>query len=522
MTKKELRAIEKAILDVTETYCDIKIANAKYDFTDIGRVVKSEYLSDNTSVSSTDVEIGGNIYYGLRSVGGTKYNVNDQVYCFVPNGDYQGMFILGQTKGGLVNIQGGTIKGTTIIGSTIQNESGTFQVTANGEITGASLTAGQITSGEFGSDRIADGAIIAGKIAANAIGAREISSDYVYAGRIDANQINAGTLTGMTITNENHTFTVDADGNITGASLTSASIYSGLTYYFNDYYASGIIKFDSQGIGYMSGLRIYNGLTTLLLSQDEWFSWYILYKVLNGTAYVTPSYLNNNYYTKSDLRNNYYSKTDIDNKGYLTSSSTVSSAGSANQANYARGLWYLGGELTSATVMVSNAYNFVANSESVWCGTSTHPWAGMYAKGTVSGSNISASSDRKMKNHIKYLSNDDDAINFIMSLKPVEFNWKDKNKIDSRNHYGFYAQDVEQEAITALKDNNNGIYDKYKLSKEEEEKEIHYPNEKDSKDMKWDLHYNEFIAPMVATIQKQQRQIQSLTSRIKELEDKIQ
>ena len=69
MTKQELRAIEKAILDVTETYCDIKIANAKYDFTDIGRVVKSEYLSDNTSVSSTDVEIGGNIYYGLRSVG---------------------------------------------------------------------------------------------------------------------------------------------------------------------------------------------------------------------------------------------------------------------------------------------------------------------------------------------------------------------------------------------------------------------------------------------------------------------
>ena len=172
--------------------------------------------------------------------------------------------------------------------------------------------------------------------------------------------------------------------------------------------------------------------------------------------------------------------------------------------------------------MVSSSSNFVPSIAGVWCGTSTHSWAGMYASGTVSGSNISASSDRKMKNHIKYLSNDDDAINFIMSLKPVEFNWKDKNKIDSRNHYGFYAQDVEQEAITALKDNNNGIYDKYKLSKEEEEKEIHYPNEKDSKDMKWDLHYNEFIAPMVATIQKQQRQIQSLTSRIKELEDKIQ
>ena len=171
--------------------------------------------------------------------------------------------------------------------------------------------------------------------------------------------------------------------------------------------------------------------------------------------------------------------------------------------------------------MVSSSNNFVPSTTGVWCGTSTHSWAGMYASGTVSGSNISASSDRKMKNHIKYLSNDDDAINFIMSLKPVEFNWKDKD-VDSRNHYGFYAQDVEQEAITALKDNNNGIYDKYKLSKEEEEKEIHYPNEKDSKDMKWDLHYNEFIAPMVATIQKQQRQIQSLTSRIKELEDKIQ
>ena len=484
MTKKELRAIEKAILDVTETYCDIKIANAKYDFTDIGRVVKSEYLSDNTSVSSTDVEIGGNIYYGLRSVGGIKYNVNDQVYCFVPNGDYQGMFILGQTKGGLVNIQGGTIKGTTIIGSTIQNESGTFQVTANGEITGASLTAGQITSGEFGSDRIADGAIIAGKIAANSITSNEIQT-----GTITANEIAAGTITATEISS-NYVY----GGTISGDKIQGGTISGDLI----------------QG-GTLKGVSLYVGNSTY--NTDFYIS--------NGDACFNNLYITDP--DSSTVKGIDVAK-ELENgiKAYDYIGQIIYGIPSILTVQYASALKYKDSEHTEGIAMVSSSSNFVPSTSGVWCGTSAHPWAGVYASGKVSGSNIAASSDRKMKNHIKYLSNDDDAINFIMSLKPVEFNWKDKNKIDSRNHYGFYAQDVEQEAITALKDNNNGIYDKYKLSKEEEEKEIHYPNEKDSKDMKWDLHYNEFIAPMVATIQKQQRQIQSLTSRIKELEDKIQ
>lgn len=513
MTKKELRAIEKAILDVTETYCDIKIANAKYDFTDIGRVVKSEYLSDNTSVSSTDVEIGGNIYYGLRSVGGTKYNVNDQVYCFVPNGDYQGMFILGQTKGGLVNIQGGTIKGTTIIGSTIQNESGTFQVTANGEITGASLTAGQITSGEFGSDRIADGAIIAGKIAANSITSNEIQTGTITANEIAADtitsaEIKTGTITGSDIAAGTITATNIAAGTITATEISSNYVYGGTI--SGDKIQGGTISGDLIQGGTLKGVSLYVGNSTY--NTDFYIS--------NGDACF-----NNLYITDPDSSTvkgiDVAKELEHGIEAYDYIGQIIYGIPSILTVQYASALKYKDSEHTEGIAMVSSSSNFVPSTTGVWCGTSTHPWAGMYASGTVSGSNISASSDRKMKNHIKYLSNDDDAINFIMSLKPVEFNWKDKN-IDSRNHYGFYAQDVEQEAITALKDNNNGIYDKYKLSKEEEEKEIHYPNEKDSKDMKWDLHYNEFIAPMVATIQKQQRQIQSLTSRIKELEDKIQ
>ena len=514
MTKKELRAIEKAILDVTETYCDIKIANAKYDFTDIGRVVKSEYLSDNTSVSSTDVEIGGNIYYGLRSVGGTKYNVNDQVYCFVPNGDYQGMFILGQTKGGLVNIQGGTIKGTTIIGSTIQNESGTFQVTANGEITGASLTAGQITSGEFGSDRIADGAIIAGKIAANSITSNEIQTGTITATEIAADtitsaEIKTGTITGSDIAAGTITATNIAAGTITATEISSNYVYGGTI--SGDKIQGGTISGDLIQGGTLKGVSLYVGNSTY--NTDFYIS--------NGDACF-----NNLYITDPDSSTvkgiDVAKELEHGIKAYDYIGQIIYGIPSILTVQYASALKYKDSEHTGGIAMVSSSNNFVPSTTGVWCGTSAHPWDGMYAKGTVNGSNISASSDRKMKNHIKYLSNDDDAINFIMSLKPVEFNWKDKNKIDSRNHYGFYAQDVEQEAITALKDNNNGIYDKYKLSKKEEEKEIHYPNEKDSKDMKWDLHYNEFIAPMVATIQKQQRQIQSLTSRIKELEDKIQ
>ena len=377
MTKKELRAIEKAILDVTETYCDIKIANAKYDFTDIGRVVKSEYLSDNTSVSSTDVEIGGNIYYGLRSVGGTKYNVNDQVYCFVPNGDYQGMFILGQTKGGLVNIQGGTIKGTTIIGSTIQNESGTFQVTANGEITGASLTAGQITSGEFGSDRIADGAIIAGKIAANSITSNEIqtgtiTANDIAAGTITANEIAADTITSAEIKTGTITGSDIAAGTITATNIAAGTITANEI--SSDYVYGGTISGDNIQGGTISGDLIQGG--TL-----KGVSLYVGNSTDNTNFYISDgdACFNNLYITDPDsstVKGIDVAK-ELKNgaKAYDYIGQIVYGTPNILTVQYASALKYKDSEHTGGIAMVSSSNNFVPSTTGVWCGTSTHSWA---------------------------------------------------------------------------------------------------------------------------------------------------
>jgi len=141
-------------------------------------------------------------------------------------------------------------------------------VTAN-EIAANTITTGQIVTTGLTSDAIATNAIISDKIAANAVTADKIIAEAVTAGKIAANavttdtinagaittdkidsdaitadKIAAGSITGVeiaastTITSplliaatiqnsvSNPTFSIDASGNITGATLSAESIYN--------------------------------------------------------------------------------------------------------------------------------------------------------------------------------------------------------------------------------------------------------------------------------------------------------
>ena len=100
-------------------------------------------------------------------------------------------------------------------------------------------------------------------------------------------------------------------------------------------------------------------------------------------------------------------------------------------------------------------------------------------------------SDRNAKENIKYL-NDKESENFIYSLKPCEFKYKQGN----RKHHGFIAQEVKESMATK----DWGVYVDPKVKNDKQEYKA--------------LRYEEIIADLVKVVQTQ-------NERIKELERKV-
>ena len=142
--------------------------------------------------------------------------------------------------------------------------------------------------------------------------------------------------------------------------------------------------------------------------------------------------------------------------------------------------------------------------------------AGAFKSLTTDDGTVSKS-DKKEKEHIKYLSEDNKIKDFIMSLQPVEYKWKDNGK---RTHLGFYAQDVQQEALSTIGD--TGLYCAAHYDKDDngEPIDIGYAPDTPDEELSWGLRYTEFIAPMVSMIQMQQKQIDELQSQIQQLQER--
>lgn len=103
-----------------------------------------------------------------------------------------------------------------------------------------------------------------------------------------------------------------------------------------------------------------------------------------------------------------------------------------------------------------------------------------YFRGYISSQGDVGASDRNLKHHEYYLGKE--AEDFIYSLEPVAFRWKDK---DTAIHHGFYAQDVEKVkyddwGIVTEADGHKGLF------------------------------YTELIADLVATVQAQDKRIKAL------------
>lgn len=137
MTNEEVNLLKEAILNSMEAYVDARFARLPFVKTEIG-VIEGKGTDKGNKVrikkvvgSDGNVISEGALYDNVLSVGNIIFPDNSIVYIFVPNAQYNNMFIMGQLDDTPANIKGGTIN----IGN------GSFMVDNNGNVT---MTKGQI------------------------------------------------------------------------------------------------------------------------------------------------------------------------------------------------------------------------------------------------------------------------------------------------------------------------------------------------------------------------------------------
>ena len=596
MTKNQINTIKKSILDAVMTYCDIKIANAQYAFTEIGVVTDTDYVHYTNTVN-----IKGAIYTGVLSVGKIVYPKDSVVYCFVPNNQYNNMFILGKLDASPANIEGGEIH----IGETgKQNDDGSmkyyFNVDKNGnvEITQGSINLGLNSDGTYNFSVDNDGNMVArdGYFTGDIVGSSISSSDGTFAIDADGN-IQGADISGSSFSSTNGTFSIDENGNIIGADI-SGSTLSG------DTISGGSIEIGNESGSYYFGVDT-NGEVTIVganisgyatdgevASQISVLPHTISLSIGDGSGGITITMYDENGNSVSSTESTMYLYADnikfdadhrlelnagefvfnggnfsLDEKGNATFGGTINASqisgtlalseivykvtetntvtvaqAYVSQAVGGRfGCWFpygavFGGGYDSPDTTISNVGNGITTSHLVITNGSSGIYYGNFYLGTsqkyaihsngnghfnqvwTSDGTVSKS-DKKEKTHIKYLSEDNKIKDFIMSLQPVEYKWKDNGK---RTHLGFYAQDVQQEALSTIGDTALYCAAHYEKDKNGEPIDIGYTSDTPDEELSWGLRYTEFIAPMVSMIQTQQKQIDEQQKQIDKLQSQIQ
>lgn len=148
--------------------------------------------------------------------------------------------------------------------------------------------------------------------------------------------------------------------------------------------------------------------------------------------------------------------------------------------------------------------------------TSADLWLGADDIYYTGNAPMAHSSDRRIKSEIK---NIDNAVAFIMGLKPCEYKLADSKS--NRRHWGFIADEVEHTMLATTGD--SGVFVKNPINDETD------VDLNDESTYLCGLRYAEFIAPMVETIQyqegtikSQQETIDNLTSTVDSLTLRLQ
>lgn len=122
-------------------------------------------------------------------------------------------------------------------------------------------------------------------------------------------------------------------------------------------------------------------------------------------------------------------------------------------------------------------------------GTTNYPWDSVYSTNGVS------TSDLKLKDVIGTIDKQK-ALQFTLALNPIEYTFKHSES--KRKHMGFGAQHVAQ-AAKELEMGNLALYEASVIA--DDGTEEYYNENIDDSNLSWGLKYNEFEAPLVASIQ---------------------
>lgn len=116
-------------------------------------------------------------------------------------------------------------------------------------------------------------------------------------------------------------------------------------------------------------------------------------------------------------------------------------------------------------------------------------------------------SDRRLKTEISDI--DSQEINFILGLQPKKYKLKDGTS--GRYHYGLIAQDVDDWMQKTIGDTGLLVKQKQSLPNAERHVPIDF---QDESTYYYGLRYEEFISPMIKTIQQLNKEIQELKEQI--------
>ena len=134
----------------------------------------------------------------------------------------------------------------------------------------------------------------------------------------------------------------------------------------------------------------------------------------------------------------------------------------------------------------------------------------------VYAENTAIQSDKKLKDNISDISQ---AHNFIMGLKPASYQMKG----GKRTHLGFIAQEVAELNQNLGLDLSLVKASHVTFDEKGNPIDNHYDGSADVPDeeLSWSLDYNEFIAPLVAVVQQQQKRIEELKEEIKSMKGEL-
>lgn len=182
-------------------------------------------------------------------------------------------------------------------------------------------------------------------------------------------------------------------------------------------------------------------------------------------------------------------------------------AGSQYPHIYGNGTYLILGYGNSQSLQLDNSKRFMPVADNSYTlGYSGYRWKQIYAAaGSIS------TSDRNAKKDITEL--DNQSYDFVMGLKPSKYRFIENES--NRIHYGLIAQDVEiLLGKLGIKTNDFAGFVKSQKIKVDEQtrKETIIDGE-----YEYGLRYEEFIAPIIKTIQMQDKKIKSLESLVAHL-----